>query len=150
MDINTSIDQVAHILGYQNEPQIHLYDALIAPRADREWLGDLGIDLIRLCLSFHAYQTRIPPGEDIELVDVRLIWHWEGDIAAGKEKLCTYAHLVSVAQRTAIDRMIPYNSPPGEERHITVGRTMAAIIAAAHLDCGGSHRRTWQILENIG
>ncbi|KAF7624069.1 hypothetical protein F9C07_2280746 [Aspergillus flavus] len=134
MDINTSIDQVAHILGYQNEPQIHLYDALIAPRADREWLGDLGIDLIRLCLSFHAYQTRIPPG----------------DIAAGKEKLCTYAHLVSVAQRTAIDRMIPYNSPPGEERHITVGRTMAAIIAAAHLDCGGSHRRTWQILENIG
>lgn len=73
MDISTSIDQVAHILGYQNEPQIHLIDALIAPRADREWLGDLGIDLIRLCLSFHAYQMRIPPGEDIELVDVRLI-----------------------------------------------------------------------------
>ncbi|KAE8311330.1 hypothetical protein BDV41DRAFT_589820 [Aspergillus transmontanensis] len=135
MNINTNIDQVAHILGYQNEPQIHLNDALIAPRADREWLGDLGIDLIRLCLSFHAYEMRIQP---------------KGDIAAGNEKLCSYAHLVSVAQRTAIDRMIPYNSQAGEERHITVGKTMAAIIAAAHLDCGGSHRRTWQILENIG
>ncbi|KAB8214698.1 hypothetical protein BDV33DRAFT_195859 [Aspergillus novoparasiticus] len=134
MNINTNIDQVARILGYQNEPQIHLNNALIAPWADREWLGDLGIDLIRLCLSFHAYEMRIQPS----------------DIAAGKEKLCSYAHLVSVAQRTAIDRMILYNSQAGEERHITVGKTMAAIIAAAHLDCGGSHRRTWQILENIG
>ncbi|KAF5859891.1 hypothetical protein ETB97_002250 [Aspergillus alliaceus] len=72
------------------------------------------------------------------------------DIAEGKERLCSYAHLASVAQRTAIDRMILYNSRPVEERHITVGKAMAAIIAAAHLDCGGSYPRTWQILEHIG
>ncbi|PIG85583.1 hypothetical protein AARAC_007334 [Aspergillus arachidicola] len=134
MNIDTNIDEIARILGYQNELPIHLYNALTAPGADREWLGDSGIHVIRLCLSFHAYERRIRPS----------------DIAAGMEKLCSYAHLVSVAQRTAIDRMIPYNSRAGEESHITVGKTMAAIIAAAHLDCGESCRRTWQVLENIG
>ncbi|KAE8322577.1 hypothetical protein BDV39DRAFT_196581 [Aspergillus sergii] len=134
MNIDTNIDEIARLMGYQNELPIHLYNALTAPGADREWLGDLGIHVIRLCLSFHAYKMRIQPS----------------DVAAGMEKLCSYAHLVSVAQRTAIDRMIPYNSRAGEESHITVGKTMAAIIAAAHLDCGESCRRTWQILENIG
>ncbi|KAB8259235.1 hypothetical protein BDV32DRAFT_138965 [Aspergillus pseudonomiae] len=134
MNINSTIQQVAYTLGYATELQTHLSKALMAPGTDGERLADCGIDLIRSCLSQYGYEMKIQPS----------------DIVAVKERLCSYAHLSSVAQRIAIDRIVPYDSQSSEERHTIVGKTMAAFIAAAHLDFGGSYPRTWQILVHIG
>ncbi|OGM41159.1 hypothetical protein ABOM_009871 [Aspergillus bombycis] len=134
MNIDSHIQQVAYILGYRTEPQTHLSKALMAPGTHGEQLVDCGIDLIRSCLSQYGYEMKMQTS----------------DIAAAKERLCSYAHLSSVAQRIAIDRIIPYNSQSSEERHTIVGKSMAAFIAAAHLDCGRSYPRTWKILEHIG
>ncbi|KAE8141225.1 hypothetical protein BDV38DRAFT_296745 [Aspergillus pseudotamarii] len=151
MSIESNITQVARILGYQSESPIYLCKALTAPAGGGEGLADFGIDVIRSCLSFNAYEQNIQsskgleaPGRTINLTGTK------GYIAERKDKLCTYAHLASVAQRTTIDRMIVYNPQFVEEGHIIVGKALAAIIAAAHLDCGRSYLRTWQILEYIG
>ncbi|KAE8422782.1 hypothetical protein BDV36DRAFT_309793 [Aspergillus pseudocaelatus] len=134
MSIDSKIAQVACILGYQFEPPTCLSKALMTPGVGGERLADFGIDVIRSCLSFNAYEQNIQ----------------SSDVAERKDKLCTYAHLAYVAQRTTLDRMIVSNPRPVEEGHIIVGKALAAIIACAHLDCERSYPRTLQILEYIG
>ncbi|KAE8340770.1 hypothetical protein BDV24DRAFT_151665 [Aspergillus arachidicola] len=140
MSIGDNARQAAGTLGYQFKSDSRLIEALTTPGVEGEgsqgnrWLGDFGIDVIRSCLSFYAYERKIPPNQ----------------IASMKQKLCSYDHLMSVAQRTMLDRVIIYNPRSGKGRPIVVGKALAAIIAAAHLDCGRSYQTTWEILEYIG
>ncbi|KAE8316082.1 hypothetical protein BDV41DRAFT_584330 [Aspergillus transmontanensis] len=140
MSIGDNARQAAVTLGYQFKSDTRLIEALTTPGVEGEgsqgnrWLGDFGIDVIRSCLSFYAYETKIRPDR----------------IASMKQKLCSYNHLMSVAQRTTLDRVIIYNPRSGKGRPIVVGKALAAIIAAAHLDCGRSYQTTWKILKYIG
>ena len=67
MSIDSNITQVAHILGYQCEPLIYLPKALMAFGADGEMLADFGIDVIRSCFSFNAYEQNIQSSKDLEV-----------------------------------------------------------------------------------
>ncbi|KAB8246770.1 hypothetical protein BDV35DRAFT_380349 [Aspergillus flavus] len=140
MSIGDNARQAAKALDYQFKSDTRLIEALTAPGVEGEgsqgnrWLGDFGIDVIRSCLSFYAYEEKIRPNK----------------IASLKQKLCSYDHLMSVAQRITLDRVIIYNPRSGKGRPIVVGKALAAIIAAAHLDCGRSYQTTWEILEHIG
>ncbi|RAQ42735.1 hypothetical protein AFGD_010019 [Aspergillus flavus] len=140
MSIGDNARQAAKALDYQFKSDTRLIEALTAPGVEGEgsqgnrWLGDFGIDVIRSCLSFYAYEEKIRPNK----------------IASVKQKLCSYDHLMSVAQRITLDRVIIYNPRSGKGRPIVVGKALAAIIAAAHLDCGRSYQTTWEILEHIG
>ncbi|KAB8199472.1 hypothetical protein BDV34DRAFT_206706 [Aspergillus parasiticus] len=140
MNIGDNARQAAGTLGYQFKSDTRLIEALTTPGVEGEgsqgnrWLGDFGIDVIRSCLSFYAYESKIRPNQ----------------FASTKQKLCSYNHLMSVAQRTNLDRVIIYNPRSGKGRPIVVGKALAAIIAAAHLDCGRSYQTTWKILEYIG
>ncbi|KAE8374847.1 hypothetical protein BDV26DRAFT_295605 [Aspergillus bertholletiae] len=140
MSIDNNIQQVGNILGYHFTSKNCLSEALLAPATDEEdshgslSLADLGIDVIRSCLSLYAYKNKIRSSHNTAI----------------KRELCSYDHLVSVAQRTVIDRVIIDNRRPVERNPVVVAKAFAAIIAAAHLDCGGSYPRTWKILKHIG
>ena len=73
-----------------------------------------------------------------------------GVIASQKQKLCSYGHLKTVAERTALDKCIIYNPRSGMGRPVVVGKALAAIVAAAHLDSHSDNDVVWRILNHIG
>ncbi|KAK6823448.1 hypothetical protein RU639_006143 [Aspergillus parasiticus] len=87
MNIGDNARQAAGTLGYQFKSDTRLIEALTTPGVEGEgsqgnrWLGDFGIDVIRSCLSFYAYESKIRPNQ----------------FASTKQKLCSYNHLISCA-----------------------------------------------------
>lgn len=70
MSIGDNARQAARALDYQFKSDTRLIEALTAPGVEGEgsqgnrWLGDFGIDVIRSCLSFYAYEEKIRPSKE--------------------------------------------------------------------------------------
>ncbi|GMG15173.1 unnamed protein product [Aspergillus oryzae] len=68
--IGDNARQAAKALDYQFKSDTRLIEALTAPGVEGEgsqgnrWLGDFGIDVIRSCLSFYAYEEKIRPSKE--------------------------------------------------------------------------------------
>jgi dsRNA-specific ribonuclease len=139
MNRDEDLEEVQRILNYRFRDITLLSDALTAAGADLDnyegnrSLAPIGVDVIHLCLDFDARQKKGKPSKTAVL----------------KQQLCCYKHLASVAQRTSLDKCIRYNPRSGKGIPTVVGKSLAAIIAAAYLD-SGNHSDTWGVMHYIG
>ncbi|PYH42935.1 uncharacterized protein BP01DRAFT_403803 [Aspergillus saccharolyticus JOP 1030-1] len=139
MDHDENLEEVQRILNYRFRNITLLSHALTAAGADLDnyegnrRLAPIGVDVIGLCLDYDAHQKKGKPSETAVL----------------KQQLCCYKHLALVAQRTSIDKCIKYNPRSGKGSPTVVGKSLAAIIAAAYLD-SGNHSDTWGVMHYIG
>jgi dsRNA-specific ribonuclease len=157
MDRDQDLEEVQRILNYRFRDITLLSDALTAAGADLDnyegnrTLAPIGVDIIGLCLDFDARQKKGKPGKSPGTITLVGPFSVEppGETAVLKQQLCCYKHLASVAQRTSIDKCIRYNPRSGKGSPTVVGKSLAAIIAAAYLD-SGNHSDTWGVMHYIG
>jgi hypothetical protein len=156
MNRDEDLEEVQRILNYRFRDITLLSDALTAAGADLDnyegnrSLAPIGVDVIHLCLDFDARQKKGKPSKSPGPITCRIFLSGTpGKTAVLKQQLCCYKHLASVAQRTSLDKCIRYNPRSGKGIPTVVGKSLAAIIAAAYLD-SGNHSDTWGVMHYIG
>ncbi|KAL4912610.1 hypothetical protein BDW62DRAFT_214870 [Aspergillus aurantiobrunneus] len=156
MDRDEDLEEVQRILNYRFRDITLLSGALTAAGADLDnyegnrSLAPIGVDVICLCLDFDARQKNGKPSKSPGPITCRIFLSGRpGKTAVLKQQLCCYKHLASVAQRTSLDKCIRYNPRSGKGIPTVVGKSLAAIIAAAYLD-SGNHSDTWGVMHYIG